>query len=210
MRPAKKARRLADQGKSSFMAELKFKLVDKIVFQKIRDLFGGKAPRLHDRQRGHEPRYLQILLRHRHSSLRCLRHDRNHPGHYHELPRQLQDRERGPGDGQDQGGHRPVRGRAGCQRRRDHLLRPQCHEGLPQQARSDQRDHDPGRRREDRRPRPHRRRRVPVDHGPHQGAVQARKRQVCLPRSTGGGYLPEPLRAERPDLRRQQGLTMSA
>lgn len=38
----KERRRLAEQGKSSFMADLKFKLVDKIVFQKIRDLFGGR------------------------------------------------------------------------------------------------------------------------------------------------------------------------
>ena len=38
----KERRRLTDQGKSSLIAELKFKLVDKIVFQKIRDLFGGR------------------------------------------------------------------------------------------------------------------------------------------------------------------------
>jgi long-chain acyl-CoA synthetase len=39
---AKQRRILAEQGKSSFMVNLKFKLVDKIVFQKIRDLFGGR------------------------------------------------------------------------------------------------------------------------------------------------------------------------
>jgi long-chain acyl-CoA synthetase len=39
---AKERRRLAEQGKSSFMANLKFKIIDKIVFQKIRDLFGGR------------------------------------------------------------------------------------------------------------------------------------------------------------------------
>lgn len=38
----KERRRLAEQGQSSFMADLKFKLIDKIVFQKIRDLFGGR------------------------------------------------------------------------------------------------------------------------------------------------------------------------
>ncbi len=39
---AKERRRLAEQGKSSFMADLKFRIIDKIVFQKIRDLFGGR------------------------------------------------------------------------------------------------------------------------------------------------------------------------
>jgi len=39
---AKERRRLAEQGRSSFMVDLKFKLIDKIVFQKIRDLFGGR------------------------------------------------------------------------------------------------------------------------------------------------------------------------
>jgi len=39
---AKERRRLAEQGRSSFMIDLKFKLIDKIVFQKIRDLFGGR------------------------------------------------------------------------------------------------------------------------------------------------------------------------
>jgi len=33
---------LAEQGKSSFQVNLKFAIVDKIVFQKIRDLFGGR------------------------------------------------------------------------------------------------------------------------------------------------------------------------
>jgi long-chain acyl-CoA synthetase len=39
---AKERRRLAEQGKSSFTADIKFKIIDKIVFQKIRDLFGGR------------------------------------------------------------------------------------------------------------------------------------------------------------------------
>ncbi len=39
---AKERRRLAEEGKSSFIADLKFKVIDKIVFQKIRDLFGGR------------------------------------------------------------------------------------------------------------------------------------------------------------------------
>jgi long-chain acyl-CoA synthetase len=39
---AKERRRLAEQGKSSFVADLKFRIIDKIVFQKIRDLFGGR------------------------------------------------------------------------------------------------------------------------------------------------------------------------
>ncbi len=39
---AKEKRRLAEQGKSSFLANLKFNLINKIVFQKIRDLFGGR------------------------------------------------------------------------------------------------------------------------------------------------------------------------
>jgi long-chain acyl-CoA synthetase len=39
---AKERRRLAEQGQSSFMVNLKFKIIDKIVFQKIRDLFGGR------------------------------------------------------------------------------------------------------------------------------------------------------------------------
>jgi long-chain acyl-CoA synthetase len=38
----KERRKLAEQGKSCFMADLKFKIIDKIVFQKIRDLFGGR------------------------------------------------------------------------------------------------------------------------------------------------------------------------
>lgn len=38
----KEKRRLAGQGKSSLLTNLKFKLIDKIVFQKIRDLFGGR------------------------------------------------------------------------------------------------------------------------------------------------------------------------
>jgi len=33
---------LAEQGRSDFLVDLKFKIVDKIVFQKIRDLFGGR------------------------------------------------------------------------------------------------------------------------------------------------------------------------
>jgi long-chain acyl-CoA synthetase len=39
---AKERRRHAEQGKSSFMVNFKFKIIDKIVFQKIRDLFGGR------------------------------------------------------------------------------------------------------------------------------------------------------------------------
>lgn len=39
---AKERRRLAEQGRSSFMVDLKFKIIDRIVFQKIRDLFGGR------------------------------------------------------------------------------------------------------------------------------------------------------------------------
>ncbi|MBN2297289.1 MAG: AMP-binding protein, partial [Deltaproteobacteria bacterium] len=39
---AKERRELAEQGKSSFMVNLTFKIIDKIVFQKIRDLFGGR------------------------------------------------------------------------------------------------------------------------------------------------------------------------
>jgi long-chain acyl-CoA synthetase len=39
---AKERRRLAAEGRSSLVADLKFKLVDRIVFQKIRDLFGGR------------------------------------------------------------------------------------------------------------------------------------------------------------------------
>jgi long-chain acyl-CoA synthetase len=39
---AKQKRILAQQGKSSFMVNLKFAIVDKIVFQKIRELFGGR------------------------------------------------------------------------------------------------------------------------------------------------------------------------
>ena len=38
----KERRRLAEQGQSSFVANLKFNLINKIVFQKIRDLFGGR------------------------------------------------------------------------------------------------------------------------------------------------------------------------
>jgi long-chain acyl-CoA synthetase len=38
----KEKRHLAELGKSSFMVDLKFKVIDKIVFQKIRDLFGGR------------------------------------------------------------------------------------------------------------------------------------------------------------------------
>jgi long-chain acyl-CoA synthetase len=34
--------RLAEEGRSSFMVNLKFKIVDKIVFSKIRELFGGR------------------------------------------------------------------------------------------------------------------------------------------------------------------------
>ncbi|MDQ5985223.1 MAG: Long-chain acyl-CoA synthetase [Syntrophus sp. SKADARSKE-3] len=39
---AKERRRLAEQGKSSFMADLKFNIINGLVFQKIRDLFGGR------------------------------------------------------------------------------------------------------------------------------------------------------------------------
>jgi long-chain acyl-CoA synthetase len=38
----KEKRRLAEQGKLSFLTNLKFNFVDKIVFQKVRDLFGGR------------------------------------------------------------------------------------------------------------------------------------------------------------------------
>jgi long-chain acyl-CoA synthetase len=38
----KKKRELAEQGKTSFMVNLKYNLADKIVFKKIRDRFGGK------------------------------------------------------------------------------------------------------------------------------------------------------------------------
>lgn len=39
---AKKKRELAAEGKSSFWVNLKYKLADKVVFQKIRDKFGGR------------------------------------------------------------------------------------------------------------------------------------------------------------------------
>jgi long-chain acyl-CoA synthetase len=38
----KKRRSLAEKGKSSIIADIKFKIIDKIVFQKVRDLFGGR------------------------------------------------------------------------------------------------------------------------------------------------------------------------
>jgi len=38
----KERRRLAEDGKSSMMTNIKFKVIDKIVFQKVRDLFGGR------------------------------------------------------------------------------------------------------------------------------------------------------------------------
>ena len=38
----KKKRHLAEQGKSNLLTNLKFNLIDKIVFKKIRDLFGGR------------------------------------------------------------------------------------------------------------------------------------------------------------------------
>lgn len=38
----KEKRRLVEKGTSSFMVDLKFNIIDKIVFQKIRDLFGGR------------------------------------------------------------------------------------------------------------------------------------------------------------------------
>ena len=39
---AKRRRLLAEQGKASLRVDLTFKVIDKIVFQKIRDLFGGR------------------------------------------------------------------------------------------------------------------------------------------------------------------------
>ena len=39
---AREKRELAEEGKSSFMTNLKFKIADKIVFQKIRDRLGGR------------------------------------------------------------------------------------------------------------------------------------------------------------------------
>jgi len=39
---AKERRRLAEQGKRSFKTDIKFKIINKIVFKKIRDLFGGR------------------------------------------------------------------------------------------------------------------------------------------------------------------------
>ena len=42
VKAAKKKRELAEKGKSSAVANFKFNLVNKIVFQKIRDLFGGR------------------------------------------------------------------------------------------------------------------------------------------------------------------------
>lgn len=39
---AKKKRELAAEGKSSFLVNLKYKVADKVVFQKIRDKFGGR------------------------------------------------------------------------------------------------------------------------------------------------------------------------
>ncbi|MBP7738859.1 MAG: long-chain fatty acid--CoA ligase [Spirochaetes bacterium] len=42
VRAAKKRRALAEEGKSSAIANFQFNLINKIVFQKIRDLFGGR------------------------------------------------------------------------------------------------------------------------------------------------------------------------
>ncbi|ACL04903.1 Long-chain-fatty-acid CoA ligase (AMP-forming) [Desulfatibacillum aliphaticivorans] len=42
VKAAKEKRELAAEGKSNFLVNLKFKLADKIVFQKIRDKFGGR------------------------------------------------------------------------------------------------------------------------------------------------------------------------
>ncbi len=42
VKAAKKRRELADKGKSSAVADFKFNLINKIVFQKVRDLFGGR------------------------------------------------------------------------------------------------------------------------------------------------------------------------
>ncbi|MCP4130417.1 MAG: long-chain fatty acid--CoA ligase [bacterium] len=39
---AKKKRELTEKGKTSLMANIKFNIINKIVFQKIRDLFGGR------------------------------------------------------------------------------------------------------------------------------------------------------------------------
>lgn len=42
VRAAKERRQLAEQGKSSFKADLTFNIINRLVFQKIRDLFGGR------------------------------------------------------------------------------------------------------------------------------------------------------------------------
>jgi long-chain acyl-CoA synthetase len=39
---AKRRRELAGKGRSDFMTNLKFKIADKLVFQKVRDMFGGR------------------------------------------------------------------------------------------------------------------------------------------------------------------------
>ncbi len=42
VRAAKERRQLAEQGESSFKADLTFNIINKLVFQKVRDLFGGR------------------------------------------------------------------------------------------------------------------------------------------------------------------------
>ncbi|MCK7515357.1 MAG: hypothetical protein MZV70_72810 [Desulfobacterales bacterium] len=193
------------------MADLKFKLIDKIVFQKIRDLFGGRLKGAMTGSAAMNPEISKFFFDIGIPLYDAYGTDGDHAGHHRRTAlHSYRIGSVGPVMDKikvviDQSVVEP-----GAQDGEIIVLRPQCHEGLPQQAGGDRRDHDPGRRRPDGRPGPPRQGRVPVDHGPHQGAVQAGKRQVRLPRRPGGGHLPQPLRPERHDLRRRQANTTSA
>ena len=131
------------------------------------------------RRRGALARRRRVHRQPRHHRLRGLRPHRDEPDRDGELARRAHDRQRRPADPRrdDRDRHdrpRPNDGKRG----RDRRLRPQRHEGLPQPRRGERRGLHRGRRLPHRRPGLPRRRRLPLHHRPHQGAVQARERQV--------------------------------
>jgi long-chain acyl-CoA synthetase len=178
-------KRLAEQRRSSGVADLKQRIFDKLVFQKIRDRFGGRLKYAFSRRRRPQQGGRRVHRQPRHRRLRGLRPHRDLPIATANWPGGRKIGSVGkaiPGVTIKIDSRRHGRPEA----RRDRRLRAQRDAGLSRPARGERQGLHGGRRLPHRRHGLPRRGGLPLHHRPHQGAVQARERQVRGARAARG------------------------
>ena len=200
---AKRRRELAAQGKSEFMTDLKFKIADKVVFKKIREKLGG---RLKGSMTASAMMNQEIALFFYDIGIPvydCYGLTETSPavamnasyafrwgsvGQAIEKVRIVIDKSMTGPDAPD--GEVVVYG-------------PNVMKGYNNKPGETSAGHDSRRGVPHGGPGPAGQGRVPLHHGPHQGAVQAREREIRFPRLSRRGYMPGELCPERDGLRRE-------